>query len=286
MTTDQHRGNPAHEPDGRPRTSDGRQRTGRRGFLTAAGVLGATSLAGCTIRVSDGGITWDDGSGSDPTPEPTTTTGGTTTATGGGATTTEEEPVLVTAEPEPIDAEIVTVEPTPEPTTTATPTPDLGPTRFRVNNFRFKVISANDGDVWTDDEELFGSIWLEGYDSRSGYFEVVGGGLWGKADGVVYVIDRDEPLVVEEGKTAKLTVDEVVEFSNPEGLDRDISHISVGANLYEKDGADDTLGKYTPPERKKYKWRLSDAGTSTGGSMDFKDGGTHVRMSFDVTPLD
>lgn len=281
----------------RPKTTgEGSQtKLGRRGFLAAAGIGGIGALSGCTFSVDGGEVSFSDGNGSVRCREngngvDCVSDGGTVTTAGrspsGGATTTQEELVMVTAEPEPVDAEVVTVEPTATPTPTPTPEPDYGPTRFRVDGFRLKVVSANDGDVFTDDEELFGSIWLEGYDSRSGYFEVAGGGLWGKADGVVYSIDRDEPLVIEEGKTKTLTIDEVVEFSNPEGLDRDLSHVSVGANLYEKDGADDTLGKYTYPDYEKYKWRLSDAGTSTGGEMTFTDGGTEVRLSFDVTPLD
>ncbi|MFB6140993.1 MAG: hypothetical protein ABEJ26_11230 [Halosimplex sp.] len=265
---------------------------GRRGFLAAAAGVGAAALAGCTVTLSDDQISvrpsGDGGSTSAPaaktpaataTPEPADPTP--------TPEPTDEELVLqpMTVEAEPVDAVVITPEPTPTATAAPTPTPEPGSSRFRVHNVKLKVVSADDGDVFTDDEELFGSVWVLGFDSRTGFFEPEGGGAYGYADGVVKVIDRDDPLVVEEGKTVGLNVDEIVSFSDPAGLDRSASYISVGASLSEKDDiADDTFGKYY--DGYEDKWRLADEGSVTGGKVTFKDGGSHVRLTFDVTPLD
>lgn len=266
--------------------SDRRPRMGRRSFLSAVGVAGAAGLAGCTFSVDANGITWSD-EGSTPT-----ATGGTRTTTAGQPTstttsTTADDLVLdpVTMEPEPVDAVVVTPEPTTsEPTRTATPEPV--PARYRVHDFRVTVVRADDGDVWTDDEELFGAVFVRGYHDRRGWFSPNGIGPLG----VVYDIDRDDPLVVEEGETARLNVDVIVEFPDPATMDTSASYVAVGANFHEKDDvADDTLGKFTDGDHR-YTWRLSDAqggpSATSDGEVYFQDGGTRVRLSFDVTPLD
>lgn len=272
-----------------PGTKQG-ERIGRRAFLAAAGAAGVAALAGCTVTMNDGGITirpanesgGDGGGAGTPAqgPDP---------AASGGTPEPTPEPVMldpVTVEQEPPEVYLVTPEgePTPTPTAAPTPTPDLGPSRVRVHDVSLKVVSANDGDVFVDDEELFGAIWIRGFDDRSGYFETDTGGVYGYLPGIVHVIERENPLVIEEGKTKGLNIDEVVTFSDPAGLDRDASYVSVGASLHEKDGADDDLGDYH--DGHDFKWRLSDAGTVDDGEVNFHDGGTHVRLTFAITPLD
>lgn len=238
----------------------------RRGFLAATGIAGIGALAGCTFNINTG-----DASGASGGPVTTaggTTSGGSTTTPTGGETTTQEELVMITVEPEPIEAEFVTVEPT--------PTPEPLPSRFRIDNFRLTVNSADDGDVWVDDEELFGDIFVSGWDEgrRTSVF------CTGRPEKLVWW--TREPMVIEEGKSKKLNLDLRLDMPDLSGRDRDLSYIRVATIFWEDDAFDDTL---SGSPKQHYLSDLTTPGATVSDELYLRNGGTEVVLSYDITPV-
>lgn len=281
MTTDRRSGAGGDAPGGRRRTS-------RRGFLAAAGTLAAASLAGCTLQVDGNGITWGgDRSGAGSTPRTTrtattapTTTPGTTTPdpTTAGTTTTQEFEVVTL---EPSQPELVTLAPEAEPST------------FRVHNVKLYLTQANDSRLnGPNTEEIYGAFFVEAHDARNGATIYP----TGYDDNLVYEIDRDDAVSMEQGDLHRLPIDVVVEFVDPESVDRPASYIDVGATITERDGGrggnDDRLGWWRNGHA--YEWYLSQAPSDPDGmsedsesefTVTFEDRGSEVRLSFDVSPV-
>lgn len=279
----------------------GRQvRTSRRAFLSAAAVGAVAGLAGCSVTIDAGGGGADD----DPTPSATerdptatgtsaattTTPPSTTTPTEAAPTATPEYEV-VTMEPRTPEYEVVTVEPeTPEYEVV---TPDPEPARYRIHNVKLYLVNANDSALnGPNTEEIWGNVFVRGYDARDGstvYPE-------GTDEAFVYGIDRDDAVGLGDGGMRRLPIDVVVGFPDPATVDRAGSHVAVGANLFERDGnraADDELGWWDTGHR--YDWSLAQAPTDpdradpNGESqfvVYFEDRGTELRLSFDVTPVE
>jgi hypothetical protein len=290
----------------RPETgTDGAQfRTSRRAFLSAAAVGAVAGLAGCSVTVDAGGGGRDDdgptqsATGRDPT---ATTTPPTATATPPPTTTTETatattetgtpEYEVVTAQPRTPEYEVVTMEPrTPEYEVV---TPDPASARYRIHNVKLYLVNANDSALnGPNTEEIWGNVFVKGYDARDGS-EVFPEGAEGA---FVYGIDRDDAVGLGDGGMRRLPIDVVVGFPDPATVDRGGSYVSLGANLFERDGrrsADDELGWWDTGHR--YDWSLAqdptdpDRADPNGESqfvVYYDDRGTELHLSFDVTPVE
>ncbi len=264
-------------------TSDKRPNTDkayrRRSYLAALSAAAAGALAGCSVSL-DLGDEPDDGripstsrptSTSEPTPRSTPTPEPTTT---------------------PSDLEPIMVEP--EPRTVILQPVDDGPARYRVHNFRLYVVSANDG-VFNgpNTEELFGDIFVRGYDSRDGSRVLAEGFDYGS--GLVFSLREAEARELAEGEYAtQLDLDVVVSFPERRSLEEDSSYIEVGVDLFERDPvSNDLFGLLS--EGSYRRWSLSEdptdpQRTDRNGEAQFQiemtEDGSVVRLSFDVTPLD
>ncbi|AUV82367.1 hypothetical protein C2R22_12530 [Salinigranum rubrum] len=277
------------ESDGSPDRSRParRRRRGRRAFLAGAGASLA-ALSGCTFNVNVGTSGASRSTSTPPstrrptaTPAPTETPTATATAT---RTPTATPTPTATSDPEYV---ILTAQPEPEYVVVDMVTPTPGPLRYRLTNFYLYVVSASDGVFNSPDtEELYGSIDVHGNDGSADVEPTAGlREVWGRSS--------NDTVEIGEGNGLGLTsvFDPVVEF--PASVDREAAYIAIEPSFFEADkGAndDDTLENWTPNTR----WFLDQAPTpgeysrDTGESwfrIDMDDGGTHVRLSFDIVQL-
>jgi hypothetical protein len=255
----------------------------RRAFLASASLA---ALTGCTFNVNVGG---DGGTGQSTTAPQTPRQTATTTPTA-TATPTDTPTATPTATPTPTpEAEyvVVTAEPEPRYVVADVVTPTPGPLRYRLENFHLYVVSANDGVFDSPDtEELYGSIDVYGNDGSADVEPTAGlREIWDRSS--------NDYVEIGEGNGRSLTpvFDPVVEF--PAGVDREAAYIAIEPSLYEADkgaNSDDTLENWAPNTR----WFLNQEPTQSGYSrdtgeswfrIDMDDGGTHVRLSFDIVQL-
>ncbi|QSG13368.1 hypothetical protein HSBGL_2974 [Halapricum desulfuricans] len=225
------------------------------------------------------------------TPRPTATPEPTSRPTATPEQTPRSTP---TVEPTttPSDLEPVLVEP--EPRTVILQPVDDGPARYRVHNFRLYVVSANDGAFnGPNTEELFGDIFVRGYDGRDGSRVLAEG--FDYRSGLVFTLNEAEARELAEGEYAtQLDLDVVVSFPEKRSLEGDSSYIEVGVDLFERDPiSNDLFGLVS--EGSYRRWSLSEDPTDSqrtdrNGEAQFQiemtEDGSVVRLSFDVTPLD
>lgn len=272
----------------------------RRAFLAGVGAAGLTALAGCTVSVSESGITWGDGTDTADRGTPTATT----TRTATGTTTTTPTRTTTTADPTTTtqEFEVVTLEPeTPEyvvgdpVTTTAEPEPVTA--RFEMHNFRLYVVDADDGTFEGPRTlELYGDIGVRGYRYEGADWlgpdsypvvgvpknrvDFVGGG------------DPENYVQVEQGKWAKRLAMDVepiyVDFPDFENIDTSEAHVEVRAKFWDSDtGGDDFFGFHSFKFYLNYpvtNGETANAKREAKNRISFRseDGG-HFRLSFDVS---
>jgi hypothetical protein len=258
------------------------RRRGRRAFLAGAGAS-LTALSGCTFNVNVGGGGSSSPTASPPTatrtptatPTATPTPTPTETPTATPTATSEPEYVVLTAQPEPRFVVFESVTPTP------------GPLRYRLENFYLYVVDADDALLNSPGtEELYGSITVRGNDGDADVATTAGlDEVWER--------DRADAIELGEGSGTALTTvfDPVFEF--PASVDRGAAYIEITPTFFEADkgaNGDDTLENWGANTR----WFLdqeptqADYSRETGESwfrIDMDDGGTYVRLSFDIVQL-
>lgn len=271
-------GGPAvsNRPTDEPRV----RRRGRRAFLAGAGAA-LTALSGCTFNVNVGG----GGSSSSTAPPPTATRTRTATPTATPTETPTPTPTA-TATPEP-EYVVLTAQPEPRFVVFESVTPTPGPLRYRLENFYLYVVDADDALFNSPGtEELYGSVRVRGNDGEADVATTAGlDEVWER--------DRGDAIELGEGSGTALTTvfDPVFEF--PATVDRGAAYIEITPNFLEADkgaNGDDQLENWGANTR----WFLDQEPTPADYSretaeswfrIDMDDGGTYVRLSFDIVQL-
>ncbi|MEF8825146.1 MAG: hypothetical protein V5A34_01055 [Halapricum sp.] len=156
------------------------------------------------------------------------------------------------------------------------------------------VVSADDGALnGPNTEELFGDIYVRGYDSRDGSRVLAEGFEY--ESGLVFSLDEAEALELAEGGYAtQLDLDVVISFPGRRSVEEDSSYIEVGMDLFERDPiSNDLFGLLSTGSYRR--WSLSEAPTDPQRTdrnreaqfdIGIAEDASVVRLSFDVTPLD
>lgn len=263
--------------------STAQQRGGRRSFLAALGVVAAGGLAGCSVSL-------DIGDSGDGDRSPPATEGGPSQTTPQSTATPEPRPT-VTPEATPAELEPILLEP--EPQTAILQPVDSGPARYRLHNFRLYVVTANDGTFnGPNTEELYGDIYVRGYDSRDGS-RVLAEGFDYESGLVDTVLEGDAIEIREGGYATDLDLDVVIPFPEGGSVDEAGSYIEVGMDLFERDPvANDIFGLLSTGSYRR--WSLSadptdptrtDRNHEAEFDIGFNEDGSYVRLSYDVSVL-
>lgn len=164
---------------------------------------------------------------------------------------------------------------------------------YRVDDVTLSLVRANDGVLEGPKiEEIYGDVYVYGYDARDGSRIVPDGN--GESINV-HSIDEDEAVSMRSGDLRRLDADATVSFPDGATVDRGNSYVHVGMDVFERDtGPDDVLGLSS--ERANYEWFLTQAPTEPGTYVDpdreskfrfeAEDRGSTARVSFNLSPVE